>query len=824
MNQAKNVSQSFDLLVANHNKLNGSKTESMEVACETVFASFTKDPSSILGPICEQITRTTKKSRRMPYLNVAQWLHEKGTTDFDKFISSSISGFLEDSSLKRQVMGCCVIIRILAISSCGKSIINPLIDIIQTFTSSQASLFEMEIFNTTLFLLSVLAITDVKLQLCVSRFAIWMKNVHQISSVSSRELLKILKENSGDYSYVKFIPLIRSDIPPSLDKCRDIWARIVPSPFSSPIDWIELGIVLGRFEDEKIREQIASLSTEQGQFSSILTVALSAQNESIQNVARALFRFGVHGKETAAFDPHSLSQILEQSDDLTEIAITFLSEMALANAKECVPQLFPLLQSDKPSARKNSLELLSRILKGNLKPSIRQMIATSLLPLVGDDAITVRVDIPKLFVSVSPTFIVPPLIRLLSDKDERKRSTASSSISLILKETKSPDVLLDTILNCTLGGVAQQIKSPADISANTSDTKAAERAMKLVEQWANESKNKIMLDPSPVLERFWKNPSNEIYVSFIAKSAPLYDQARLLAAIIEKIKKNSTELFDRLAPLLVLRSQSVSFFMTREVSASPLFSLLFHNDETEEKAFRNLRCELLSRFSPSFVMPQLIEYGIMNKFSLCIICYSGQTHPDMLPLPYVVDEIENNILQVENELFIPFCDAFYFSDRKRFINFAINQNGSHRGIMMLNSAVRKFTPQDCNHMISSGILEKILAMKFQPEEEQIAIELLFVFSFQCKDVGLGSYWENMFDIASHYSDSSKPNVRFAALKLIGAILSNPAAESHLLGAVERIQHIVSLAADDQANPQIRALANELNKVFNPSSLVTELPQ
>ena len=64
-------------------------------------------------------------------------------------------------------------------------------------------------------------------------------------------------------------------------------------------------------------------------------------------------------------------------------------------------------------------------MKGPIDKQIRQMIATNLLPMVGDEAINVRVDIPKLFVSVPPTFIVPPLIHLLSDKDERKRSVAS---------------------------------------------------------------------------------------------------------------------------------------------------------------------------------------------------------------------------------------------------------------------------------------------------------------------------------------------------------------------------------------------------------------
>lgn len=825
MQKTKSVSQAFDVLVKNHKKLHGSKVESLEIACETVFEAFSKDQSVILGPICEQITRTTKKARRQPYLDIAQWLHEKATTKFDQYIVDSITGYLNDDTLKRQTMGCCTIIRVLAISSCGRSIIGSLIEIIQKFTSDVASLFEMEIFNTTLFLLSVTGITDVRLQLCASRYSIWMETVHPISSSSSRELLNLLSENSGDPTFTLFIPLLRTDIPPSIDRCREIWQRIIPSPFEHPRYWVEFGLIIGRFEDEYLREQLATLSTEKGQFTSILTVALSIQNMTIQNVARALFRFGVHGQETAAFDPHSLSQILESRDDLTEIAITFLTEMALANAKECVPQLFPLLSSEKEAARKNSLELLSRILKGPIDKQTRQMIATNLLPMVGDEAINVRVDIPKLFVSVPPTFIVPPLIHLLSDKDERKRSVASSSMSLILKETKEPELLLRTILDCAVGGI-QKFNSPADIdtssSQSKSENKATERAFKIIENWVkevseNEKKKSLMLDPNPVLKRLWENPTNDVIVSFLAKSAPLYDQTRLLALVVDRLKVEPSNMFEKLAPLLVLRSQPVSFFTTRECVASQLFQLLFVYDENEERSIRLLRCELIARFPPNFVIPQLIDQDLFTKFSLCIVCYSAQFHPENLPFSDVCDLIEEKICSIQEDFFVPCCDCFFFSDRKRFIEFAINQNGSRRGLLMLNSCFKKFNPVDCLHFINHGYLDKVLNLNFMPEVEQFAVELLFVFAFQCKETNLDKYWETLFDIASHYSDSQKPKVRFAALKLIGAILTNSAAEAHLFGAIDRIKHIVEVAADDMVNPDIRALANELMKIVNPTA-------
>ncbi|KAH0787225.1 hypothetical protein GPJ56_008736 [Histomonas meleagridis] len=803
MRTAKSVAQSFDILVQNHTKLKGSKEEFLDIACETVLESFSNDASSILGPICEQITRTTKKSRRTPYLNIAQWLHEKSPLAFDRYIQKSFELFLEKPDQKRRAMGSSILIRSLGLSSNAKSLLPLFSQIVSAFTSDQPSFFEMEIFNSALYLCSACGVTDSHLQKLVERYSIWMLISHPIASASSTELLKLLKSDPYDQTILSYIPLLRTDIPPSTDKCHESWNQIASSPFNKPRSWIEFGLSIGRFSDELIRSEISSLSSDKSQFSSIITVCLSAQDQTIQNISRALFKFGIHGQETAAFDPSSLSQILETSDDLSGIAITFLSEMALANASSCVPQLFPLLHSDKPVARKNSLELLSRILNGPIDQPIRQMIASNLLPLVGDEAITVRVDIPKLFVSVPPSFIVPSLIQLLGDKDERKRATASASLNEIMKNTSEPEQLLKTILDAAIVGVSTP-QSPAAIQAGPSKEaeKSAERVMKLVEDWANKANGTMLLDPTPVLERFWADPKNGIIVSFMSKSATLYDSRRLLSALISKLQKKETDLFDRLAPLLILRSQPLSFFTQRETVASPLFDLLFIPGE-EEQQVRRVRGEILARFPPNFVIPKLLEYGLFTKFSLFIICIAGQIHGN---LNEVCDKFEENILTIDKELFIPVCDAFFFANQDRFIDFGIKQNGSHLGLMMLNSAFRKFQDSDCVRFINRGCLQKVLQLPFNDDDQRLAVEILFIFAYKCRDMALDQYWEPLFDIASHFSDSKKSSVRFESLKLLGALASHECAKMHLIANAERFQHIIEMMADDSESEDIRKLA------------------
>ena len=627
-----------------------------------------------------------------------------------------------------------------------------------------------------------------------------------------------MKENPHDEKILSYITLLRTDIPASSDRCKEAWKVIAGAPFETAEKWIEFGLIIGRFKDDEIRNEISQLSSDKNQFPSIITVALSAQDKTIQNIARALFKFGIHGQETAAFDPNTLSQILESSDDLSGIAITFLSEMALANAEACVPQLFPLLQSDKPISRKNSLELLSRILNGPIEQPIRQMIATNLLPLVGDDAITVRVDIPKLFVSVPPSFIVPSLIDLLGDKDERKRATASASLNEIIKNTDDPASLLDTIFETALGESNPIPRSPADIRTEKDKEKSTKRVLKIVEDWAKNSTN-MCLDPTPVIEKFWADPTNDVIVSFISKSSPLYDTNRLLTALLTKLKKKETNMFDRLAPLLILRSQPLSFFSQRETIASPLFDLLFIPDETEVQ-IRRCRGEILARFLPNYVIPKLIDYGLLKKFSLFIICISGQIHGN---LPYVCDTFESEIFNVEKEMFIPVCDSFYFANRKRYLKFALGLKDPKKCLLLLNSAFRKFQKEDSEQFMNEGMLIKLLQLPFNDDDQSLAIETLFLFAYNSKDSSqFEDYWEQMFDIASHFSDSNKVSVRFASLKLIGALITNQCAQVHLINNIERFQHIISVLSDDPESNEIRALARTFtNKEEEKPKIIEE---
>jgi hypothetical protein len=647
-------------------------------------------------------------------------------------------------------------------------------------------------------------------------------NDHPVLVDSVNALIDLFAQDSN-VDATALIILLRTDVTPSPEKSQTSWEKVVAKPFESPLTWIEFGISLGRFTSDKIKQEIAGLSGDKGQFSSILTVAMSARDKCIQKIAKALFHFGVHGKEMAAFDPMSLSSILEQTDELTDIAITFLAEMALINAKECVPQLFPLLSSDKASARKNSLELLARILQGDVPVSIMQMIASNILPMIGDEAISVRVDIPKLFVSVPVPFIVPSLMKLLSDSDEKKRSTASAAIDLIMLNSNDPSLLLKTILDSALGGAVASPTSPSDIQTVTSNDreKAAQRALKLVENWVSKIKGTVMLDPSPVLDRLWNELGNGVIIGFVTRCTPLFDSSRFLACLLEQLRKNDESLFGKVCPLLVLNSQLSDFFSDRDVLASPLFDLVFKLGDPERDV-RQLRARVIARFPPWFFMGRLREYGLLTKPSLAVIVFAGMCHPQ--PIENVCDDFEAVFDTIEDDLFEPVCDAFFFADKKRCIAFAVRNFENRRGMFLLYSIIAKFETSDTVEFVRSGNLERVLKKQFGDEQAVMALDILFRFTHKCQDVILDSYWEKLFEIGSHYFDLAGAGYRINSMKLVLALLMNHTSERHLECNFARVMHMIEVGSEDYVNPGVRELATELGAMFRPliQSLAFEL--
>jgi hypothetical protein len=134
----------------------------------------------------------------------------------------------------------------------------------------------------------------------------------------------------------------------------------------------------------------------------------------------------------------------------------------------------------------------------------------------------------------------------------------------------------------------------------------------------------------------------------------------------------------------------------------------------------------------------------------------------------------------------------------------------------------KFTEEDVMAFVRCGQFDRLLRLEFGPEVEAFAVNLLFTFVYRAKKANLDGQWEQLFEIGSHFFDSSKVPCGPAALKIITALLVNPAMGTHLPGNLTRIQHIIAVASEDWENPEIRKVGDFLKQVTTPKASIEEV--
>ena len=88
-----------------------------------------------------------------------------------------------------------------------------------------------------------------------------------------------------------------------------------------------------------------------------------------------------------------------------------------------------------------------------------------------DEELTLRSQSASLFANLEPTFIVPKLAKLTTDRDARVRSAADSALLAVLSGHKDVTSTIEVLLDClrqeiATPGPAKASLSPADLYNN----------------------------------------------------------------------------------------------------------------------------------------------------------------------------------------------------------------------------------------------------------------------------------------------------------------------------------------------------------------------
>ncbi len=319
--------------------------------------------------------------------------------------------------------------------------------------------------------------------------------------------------------------------------------------------------------------------------------------------------------------------------------------------------MFDKLGAPSDVTRRNALEALSEALARGagqagkatmpsapgpaaqeLSPEYAALLAEKILPCLSDTSLPTRGAAAALLGRLSPSCVLPPLVRLLGARDARTRSAAAEALAAVLRHHVPPSRALAALLACI---TAPQEAEAADGSAG--DT-SMERAIGVLGKWAASHIAPEQWPPliDELVRALTAAPSDPVLVRCAAALGPhmgasggpcahvLHCVHALLASQPEAPQASAPEsdVFVRLQPLLLLRVLPLDAF-TDELAEEVLYSaaefgatteaphggapciasilLARMCDANEPAEVRRVSAELAGRLRPDVAWPALLS-------------------------------------------------------------------------------------------------------------------------------------------------------------------------------------------------------------------------
>lgn len=341
---------------------------------------------------------------------------------------------------------------------------------------------------------------------------------------------------------------------------------------------ITVGLHLGRIGiDHENRQVLSSMVSEetaatldsmlQTYAGSALLPALRCSNETAQSVAAVLIRI-VLAPEHLGWTEQSESllggvlPLVEEGDDVISAGFARLIADLVARdpRDESLTRILQICGGSSRSAKVSALRVLMEIMRqkgSNLSSETLATVTRAILPRLGDRDLESRKAAAEVFAHATPSNVFPVLVDLLLSKDSEERSAAGDAVVATLQQQPSPAAALDTYFATLL--------APAMSSDVATFGEKISRAVKLLSRFAetvraNEWKSVIQTLTSSI----FRSPSSSALHQAVAALTPWIGKPPASDYVVEACARqlstqsidkgvNEREVFDRLAPLLLLR-------------------------------------------------------------------------------------------------------------------------------------------------------------------------------------------------------------------------------------------------------------------------------
>ncbi|EFJ23667.1 hypothetical protein SELMODRAFT_442836 [Selaginella moellendorffii] len=331
-----------------------------------------------------------------------------------------------------------------------------------------------------------------------------------------------------------------------------------------------LALLLGHLDADKLD----SLSLDDGELSRLLLCMLSRNEKETVVIAVAILRFLLSkfintektSKDFMVTFEKSLMEAFYRNERPSTTTVNFVADFS--HPSPDLQRVFLLIDSENLCRRQNGIDILETLVqrvcdsKALNTSSLSHILATHLLKRVHDGVLMDRTSASALFVKLDPSVVMPSLIQLLYDPDQKAQHFARSTLLAILEhnsdQRQAVSVLLDCVRNLSLASRAGE----GGTSVLTIKTDI-DQIMSLLPSWAPSVKNWNVLAIF-LLEKMFSDPSNPLLPRFLSEiSSHLADVhqlvfARTLQEMLEvstmctsefdDVRKLSAELSGRLLP------------------------------------------------------------------------------------------------------------------------------------------------------------------------------------------------------------------------------------------------------------------------------------
>eukprot|EP01080_Neovahlkampfia_damariscottae_P000814 gene814-9064_t len=583
-----------------------------------------------------------------------------------------------------------------------------------------------------------------------------------------------------------------------------------------------------------------------------VSTTIQSKDEEVQTLSTYLLRKVLK----SSIDSNRMGEIVENlfnlldtKDSASKATTVLLADYIIQNPMIGLSMLFKRI--DNKEKRRNGLNVLAEVfkMKNKIKENreLNKMISNELLHRIHDEELSMRTKATELFKNLDPNFIIPKIVSLEGNRDEKVRSAAHASLLDIFNsklDDENPFIILINTLNM------DQPMSPDDIDiVNKNEEKKLELSQQIlnfIPEWGQKiskiTQEKIL---KFTIKKIFSNPSDALLIHVMTRISSIKGIESHSELIFKKIFEqtkiiDSNNAFEFISPLLILKTLPLGCFRYESVEQKKVFQYCFEMQKESINEIKKLSAEIVSRFPVEMgfelsfntfsekIKSKDYDEAKVYLFSLCNMVLISNSHLELFQQSsdYIFNifniPCESISIQKVQLGCIDYIAAIVMKDLNQPLLLKVldllnsNQSDSLSVLMchIITSTTRLLSKSEIIKF-SEKVMKTLIktALEYSNQVKCSSLQALLHLSFQLKS-SIFPYSATLFMVIISSLKSFDSNVKLTGLKLLSSLLvsRDDILNDHMKQFEEIHKLLISLSMIDE-NVEVRKLAENLVSLF-----------